>query len=1322
MFACLSTPKPPLALKTRKAISYTQGRTSVIHLQYLSRLCSKGTPPFLLLSLIFTLGLPGTLQGTELNPEVVAKVRAATVYVSTPTSTGSGFLIARDGKSGYVATNEHVLRNSRNRIARRIQIVLYSGTPQAVEVRAEVVALDSEGDLAVLKITHTDGLPAPLSLNSLPEPKETMSVFALGFPFGQALSLRKDSPGITFTPGSISSLRRSDEDVLRALQLDMNLNPGNSGGPLIDEQGNLIGINVATLLGTQISWAIPATQLKKLSEGNALNPVWNRQVDDKGNSSYKLSLQLQDPMEQIKEIQVAVLMASSKKVEGNNWKKLPEGTVFKLGEKSSLTRSGARSAAGVLKMPDDFSPGNSVLYEVALEYRDGRKRFLPLGRKILAIETATAEEQELKRIKLLDPANAFAVNPNNGDLLAASESSLSLHLYPRAYLEGDHDESLIRSLDLSTRPVSIVFKQYLGASLYAVICLQDPHLYLLDPETLEILDKIPMTEDGQLPGSDEHASMFASQVNSALVNTDPNIYVAYGSGHDARLGSYDLQQKEFLPKLTDRVMDFGISAGGNVLYRRGPYSPSGFGALHRDPAPGKNGWVTLYSEHRSTPPYVTDIYGQYVAAGQDLFTFNLGTKVHSFPWDVMCFVPDRPLIIGLDKNRLKAASLNTFQAVGSVELPEDVAGLMAKQDIMKSPNPHRTYKRYLYERRVIPVPSHRELYVCADDQLLRIPLRLFPDTEEPLLVGDIAIPRYIQFDEEHHWFPETPNTTAKITFPLLPDFANFDGEKLVLKPDIRDVGPQKLQMKLEENGFSYTRDYSFDILTPFFYFDFRITGVETDPRGRYAVVWSEQDSRTRKTHVRLLDFEQNKVHEIPETRFPVHGAYLTEKWMLLMGTRGQTAEVYSLDDLTPVMKRAMFPEATYHHIGDQLYALKDQTLYEFELPTLESKGSRPVHSATYKNFFEKLGPNLRVNGHIFSAGLEKHLLFLGGGDMEIYDSSQDGSRRLSRNFYVSRLPRWGRQVDNRSLEDENGQDLREFSNSSVALLKEKPLGVSLRTQSLDGRSSRVQAQIFELTKGEVILDTPVGYFPGRMNFARIRPSNEGFVLYEDHFVSRMDLSHLKTPKEPLQLYPKETQPLLPDQGEVQFTHIALGGTPPYRFSLKAEIPGVTLDPESGTLTFDMSTLKAHIHRDQGEIFRLRVSKAGSLESSMKLLDNIVGELVFRGKEKNKMFRLRTGFVIEGMPIGVGVSLKVTDSTGSEKELRYAPFVSVSPAEIMDPMRQELQAKLDEQFLSRNPQQALPPPDDRVRQLEERVEKLEKKIDLLLKLLKTSLEE
>ncbi len=177
-------------------------------------------------------------------------------------SLGSGVII--DGEKGFVLTNAHVIEQTGT-----IHVTLKDKR----EFEARIVGADAESDLAVLIILSEDPLPA-VAMGNSDDLMIGETVIAIGNPFGFSH---------TVTTGVISALNRNirtEQFVYRDfIQTDASINPGNSGGPLLNINGDLIGINTAVYAKAQgIGFAIPIKTAKRivtdLIEFGKVVPAW----------------------------------------------------------------------------------------------------------------------------------------------------------------------------------------------------------------------------------------------------------------------------------------------------------------------------------------------------------------------------------------------------------------------------------------------------------------------------------------------------------------------------------------------------------------------------------------------------------------------------------------------------------------------------------------------------------------------------------------------------------------------------------------------------------------------------------------------------------------------------------------------------------------------------------------------------------------------------------------------------------------------------------------------------------------------------------------
>jgi S1-C subfamily serine protease len=223
--------------------------------------------------------------------DLFEKARASATYISTqsrvvdawtrnvfsvPRGTGSGFV--RDA-GGHVVTNDHVLAG-----ASSARVRFSDGR----DVAALLVGVSRAHDLAVLKVT-LDRMPPPLPLGASHDLRVGQTTFAIGNPFGL---------DFTLTSGIVSALDRAlpAEDgrslVEHLIQTDAAINPDNSGGPLLDSAGRLIGVNPAIFspsgASSGVGFAIPADTVNRvvpqlIARGRTIRAGLGVQLDDQLN-------------------------------------------------------------------------------------------------------------------------------------------------------------------------------------------------------------------------------------------------------------------------------------------------------------------------------------------------------------------------------------------------------------------------------------------------------------------------------------------------------------------------------------------------------------------------------------------------------------------------------------------------------------------------------------------------------------------------------------------------------------------------------------------------------------------------------------------------------------------------------------------------------------------------------------------------------------------------------------------------------------------------------------------------------------------------------
>ncbi len=231
---------------------------------------------------------PSTAQGTDEVQRVASAALPSVVTIriadssGQPIGTGSGFVLRSDG---YLVTNNHVADAGGS--GEQLTVMFSDGS----ESGAKVVGSSAPYDLAVLKVDRTN-LPA-LQLGDSSALTVGSPVIAVGAPLGLTGSVTTGIVSALNRPvvtGDSTSASSSDGSYINAIQTDAAINHGNSGGPLLDMQGRVIGVNSAIASTSQdggsigLGFAIPAEQVKRttdqlISTGKADYPVIGIEFD-----------------------------------------------------------------------------------------------------------------------------------------------------------------------------------------------------------------------------------------------------------------------------------------------------------------------------------------------------------------------------------------------------------------------------------------------------------------------------------------------------------------------------------------------------------------------------------------------------------------------------------------------------------------------------------------------------------------------------------------------------------------------------------------------------------------------------------------------------------------------------------------------------------------------------------------------------------------------------------------------------------------------------------------------------------------------------------
>ena len=338
------------------------------------------------------------------------------------TSLGSGVII--DGKRGYVLTNAHVIAN-----AGMVKVIFKDER----EYQAQIVGADPDSDLAVLRITTQEYIPA-IEMGNSDDLMIGETVIAIGNPFGFSN---------TVTTGVISALNRSFRTEDRVfhdfIQIDASINPGNSGGPLLNINGELVGINTAIYAKAQgIGFAIPISKARRIitdliRHGEVIQPWVGLTVQDMDTTlSQYLTLPEPDKMNRKGVMVKEVEPSSPASISG-----IQAGDIL-----LSIANRTLTSVADYQTAINGIPAGDTAVIEI---WRNGKPLTLSLKSAIFPEERAPALALKLLGIRVEKPA----AKKRPGRQPASSGGVVIFEISPSSYLAriGVKPGDIIHQLD-----------------------------------------------------------------------------------------------------------------------------------------------------------------------------------------------------------------------------------------------------------------------------------------------------------------------------------------------------------------------------------------------------------------------------------------------------------------------------------------------------------------------------------------------------------------------------------------------------------------------------------------------------------------------------------------------------------------------------------------------------------------------------------------------------------------------------------------------------------------------------------------------------------
>ncbi|MEO0474390.1 MAG: hypothetical protein AAF085_00275 [Planctomycetota bacterium] len=944
----------------------------------------------------------------------------------------------------------------------------------------------------------------------------------------------------------------------------------------------------------------------------------------------------------------------------------------------------------------------------------------------------------------------FVLNPMTGDLVALNPQTNHAVVYSGSTLKRGIAKK-VAEIKVGLTPVSICYKRYKDMAVYAVACSQVSKVYLIDADKNTVIKQIDTGAAG------------ISKASASLNPDDPFIYINYGSGHDSEAGAISLRDMSYHASVVDDSMDLTVSADGKVIYRRGPWSPSGFESVimtnsFEDKRPV---FTRLYYDHRSVGAYVADPHGQYTATGTKLFSKGLDRSVADLPFTPTTFFTDRPLIMGSDigdtrrnapkKAVLRAASYNSFEKIGqeiTLELP-----VPGKDGVLpRGVGGQADFKRVSRQAKLLADERNDQVIFAYRTHAVVIPLADFQLPREPLMTAVLDSGSTFTADKLTRINLAPADKTVKLTISDKPKGMTYIGGALSWKPGMEDIGPAKVMVTLKHGTLEKSQVYEFNVEYPGITLPFQTAGLAADVENERAVIWEALplDSRGRPTvqagqtnSLAVIDLDDGKVLAERSLATAITNCTLAGDNVLIWTPNGPTKiEVLERKDLS--RKATLITQgsiSSLETLGDFVVVKTRQSIEVFDKDKLDKEKVFETNGHSIPRFHGGQQPTapengLLVNGILYDEDLKpqwvsqlNNLIRLTGeqgqdiGNARNVGIARPDSNSFSEQFRRQRLPQGMQRLVYTSVP--GGQGI---------------ISVEYRTVTNQVRGA---THTWNTTKELFVsLNTPQGMNQqplyrkvehNRNNSSRSQ-NKPSLTVFEDHAVV-VDGNRLYQWEFPeVEAGPGRTAKTMHwDQRQsalaitdasntTTLEHKIDGGKAPLSFLLQSAYPGVSIDNKTGKVTIDNTALLEHAAKqiatrharsDRAYYQRMVSSDRANWDKATKaVLDKPA----------------------RGMPMAMPIQVEASDSDLQTKTLQYQLIVDVPSAMVLKQIdaaraqRAELEKKAAEERAERGEHEERDGPDfgvgrierpdrageggNREAQLLQRIDKLERRVDLL----------
>lgn len=1221
-------------------------------------------------------------------------LKAATVLVkmtaTTENKSGTGFLIDSSPAEGLVIASATIIEST-NGSVNEISCVFNSGTSQEFVVAASVVGKDESLDLAILKVQHNN-LPPKIPFDQHVEPMEKMNVISFGFPNKSNQKASGRNQTITTTNGSITSVKKDEYGLPRLVQFNRQFDIGNAGGPVFNENGFLLGIAVSKKpIEDQQEYAIPRAVLTDSIEGRVVR-VNKQRTTAPGDSkpAYAISMQLLDPRNEIEAVDIYSFAYADQTIRN------PHFTgKWEIASQKVLRTTNCQLQTGTASAVFQAPPG---VTEVMLQYRVKRKSGrewlsepIPLTRdeggdayiaKAITPQSSGSKQSEpdsdpknaTLSMKLPSSMASFAINPTNGDLAGVDPLGNEAVLFRGPNYESKDPAPKV---SVGITPIAIQYKKFGDAEYYVVVCTQDSNMYVIDAKEFTLVKKIPLTGQG------------ISEVSVSKNTKDPFVYYCYGGGHDSLTGAVDLRKMTSIPEVMKETMDCDISADGRIAYRRGAFSPSGFVSLSLTNSfdDEKPVFAKLVSEHNSAARYFADPNGEYTASGDTIYSKDLRANLAKLDFTPMCFLQSKPIIFGLDKQTLRAASYNTLSPYErGFQIPFNEETLK-ETPLARGAGSFSDFKTTGYQTKLLADEANGRIVVARRDSVFIVPFSAFGIPDEPLLAIDVS-PTDFQVGSPQK-ISITPRTKGiEFSISNLPKGAVANEQGFEWTPKDENVGKSPLTTVLTYGSTKRTVNHYLNVSQPHVSAPIEISKFEYDEAEDAVVCWSRDGlddngniDRNTKTvaspRIAVIPFKPGETVGTIEHTEPIKAVYpIGSRLAVLFANEQNKVDIYE----RPEMKRiktlvAESPITEVKVDKDSLLIMTGAKAEVYQLSSLKRLRTSEVENANIpRNAQRMLKDGILIDGMLMDPAKNTPRLLMFPQNLPAIEGAEP---RLYSGDFLRRAS---------SPEINNNQDRFERLDNNTTRIQ-GPLAVPKKPWTIELTTS-----IYSSPKQSKDIAAENRYIVAINLISSKTKSKERIVIVEESFeqlnrivkpymqilddsvlvayrnkLYRWKLREEEAAKEGEEEEANEELYVEPQQSafvvkgtKASLKHTIHGGKAPFEFVTVRPVAGVSIDESTGNVTLDSDAIAEAAKRIM--VGRTKVAPQEINDEFAKIQNSAA----IHAETIAKKLKIK----VQGYPVAVPIHFKVVDSDGHVAEMQYFVIVEISVKQIRKLLQQK----------------------------------------------------